>query len=352
MILPMRKTSVIPCMVTILTGLGCGLDWGILLRAAEPEPPIERLMELNSVDLFGQETSVKDGRVSLRFPGKGLFNRGFESPSPRGQGFVSNADEVKDAAARKVLMEGAKGEFTLVGRQMGRATSKFELADDFRISFRLRISNLPPAGLFLLTVNQPDPKNSIQTSFFQDLTVVEGGKKRRQVTSDKTYAAPPAKWFNQKSPGVPFEIVFKDKKLSITMTKEPEKEGGKEEKVVLITSDPIEQASHGRIVFEFRNMSFLMSDLVVEGKYDRTWAEAAIAKLKKDGKLKLKPPEAVAKEKGAKEKGAKEKGVKEKKPKEGEQAGGASSSATLKPSLKKKGSPKVDEPDPESGEDL
>ena len=328
---------------------GCPAGPAAGAPAAEPEPPFEKLLELNAATIFGVEPALQADRVTLRFPGKGLFAKAFDAPLVKGQGFISNADDVKDAATRKILMEGAKGEFSLVGRLGGRAVSRFELADDLRISFRLRAGNLPPNASLTVTLNQQDSKNSIQTSFLQDVTVLDAGKRRRQQAKDKTYAAPPSRWFNQKSPGVPFEIVFKEKKLTISMTKEPEKEGGKDEKIELVTVDGVEKPSSGKVVMEFRNFSFLMSDLVIEGKYARPWVEGQIAKLRKEGKLRLAPPEAVAA--AGKEKD-KEKDKDKKKPPEGGAASGGPANLPPRPPVRKLGSTNIDEADPEADENL
>lgn len=265
--------------------------------AEEAEASIERLLQLNAAVIFGGECSIQDGRVTVRFPGKGSFGRGFTARGSRGAGFYTEDTDVKDGALRKVLIEGAKGQFACLGRDAGQAVSGFELADDWRVSFRLRIAALPPNAVFTVTGNQQDARNYIQVVFFREIVAVDGGKKKRALTTDKTYAAPPANWYDRKSPGVPFEISFKEGKLSVAMTIEAAKEGDKGERIELVSMEGIESATYGKLSFEFRNLSFLMSDLVVEGKVRPAWAQGEIARLKKAGGLKVKEADKPAEKK-------------------------------------------------------
>ena len=116
-------------------------------------------------------------------------------------------------------------------------------------------------------------KSFIQTSFFQDIRVNAAGKMKRKVVQNKTYQQPPFKWFDTKSKGVPWEIVFGGKKLSIsTQAVEGQKEKGKDkekekeketeqEKVgtveEMVSQEGIEAPSSGRIAFEFNKFSCL-----------------------------------------------------------------------------------------------
>ena len=63
------------------------------------------------------------------------------------------------------------------------------------------------------------------------------------------------------------------------------------ERMELVTLEGVKKAKSGKISFGFRNLSFCVTDLVIEGKYDRAWAASQIDKLRKEGKLKVKPPE-------------------------------------------------------------
>jgi hypothetical protein len=147
---------------------------------------------------------------------------------------------------------------------------------------------------------------------------------------------PPFKWFDKKSGGVPCEIVFAGKKLTLST-----KAGGVEKIEEVVSQEGIEAPSSGRIHLEFGKMSFAMTDLVIEGKYDSSWLDSEIAKLKKAGKLKVKEPE-VAK--------------KEDKPAPGDAKVGSSKGGEPKvaprPVRKKKPKVNVDEPDPEGDDEL
>jgi hypothetical protein len=312
-------------------------------RAAEADPPFEKLLELNAQAVFGGETTLnaKEGRVVIRFPGKGLFHQAFTVAGGKGRGFFSDVAEVKDGAMRKVLIEGAESGFSVVGRDAGRAVSRFELADDIRLSFKLKIPSLPANAALSITVNQLDARSFLQSSFFQDIVWSDAGKRKRKATELKAYAGNPSKWFNQKSPGVPFEIVFKEKKLAISMTGKSEKEKDKDEVVELVKQEGIENPARGKIVIDFRGMSFLISDLVVEGKYDRSWVETDLARLKKEGKLKVKDAEPEAPKDKPKEK-----------TKDSKVAGGDANAPPPLPPKRKLGNTNVGEPDPEAGLEL
>ena len=92
------------------------------------------------------------------------------------------------------------------------------------------------------------------------------------------------------------------------------------EKVELVSLGGLEKATSGKVLFEFRKMSFGLADLVIQGKYNREWAASRIEKLRREGKLTLKERAAATGSKKARAKGD--------------------------------GTGKVDEPDPEGGDDL
>lgn len=308
-------------------------------------PSLERLVELNAAELFGGEATFKEGRVELRFPGKGLFQRGFNAPSAGGKGFISDLGILKDAGLRKAIVEGHEGAISFAAVDSGDALSRFEMAQDFKISFKVKLAQLPipAAGTISVRVNQ-DSSSFIQTTFFQDILAVDHGKKKRKMTSLKQFAGPPATWFPQKySPLIPVEIVFKNGKVTVSMTTYPEKdEPEKHAKVVeLVSMDGIQGPTSGRISLHFNKLSFGVMDFVVEGKYHRAWAEAEIAKLTKAGKLKVKPPEVKPPEVAA-----------QNQKQGGAQARGATAAAAKKPQKIKKGGTDIDKPDPGADDDL
>ncbi|HVR74305.1 MAG TPA: hypothetical protein VMT52_08235 [Planctomycetota bacterium] len=304
------------------------------------QPSLERLVELNAAELFGGEASFKEGRVVIRFPGKGLFQRGFNAPGGGGKGFISDAGDLKAENMRKAILEGQESAFSFAAIDAGDALSRFEMAQDFKVSFKVRLVNLPiPSGSMIsVRVNQ-EGSSLIQTTFFQDILVVDQGRKKRKITSLKPFMGPPAAWFPQRSsPLIPVEIVFKDGKATVSMTTYPEKEKPLEHpKVVEIVSmDGIQSPTSGRIGFRFSRMSFGVMDFVVEGKYHRPWAEAEIAKLTKSGKLKVKPPEVAA----------------QRPAQGGAEARGAAGAAVKRSQRAKKGETDIDKPDPGADDDL
>jgi hypothetical protein len=181
------------------------------------------------------------------------------------------------------------------------------------------------------------------TNFFQDLTVSHGGRPKRKATTVQDFQAPPAKWFYQKAApqnATPVEIVFKDKKLSVSVTTYG-KDDKDSKKTEVVSQENIDKPSSGKIYFKFSKMSFGVADLVIDGKYSKSWAEEEIARLRKDGKLRMKPPEPeeVAKkdDKGRPRSQGAEKSVPE---------------AEKKARPAKKAPPNVDQPDPEAQVDL
>ena len=261
------------------------------LRAAEGEPSLERLLEINSAEVFGADgIEVGDGlRVKLDFKKDGLFNKLFQSRSGGGRGFISSRDEAKVHSTGQKLMDKADDVFSFIAIEGGTAVSRFELADDFAIKFRAKIPFVVPAGSLAVLVNQQDGRNFIQTSFFQDLLVVDGGRKRRKPPSHRHFALEPARWFDRTAEkGMPVEILYRENKVSISIeAKLDKKEKDKADRVEVVSQDGIEKPSSGKVVFSFNKLSFLIGNLSIEGKLNRSWAEGEIARLRKDGKLKL-----------------------------------------------------------------
>jgi hypothetical protein len=302
---------------------------GTAPRAAEEEPALDRLLEINSAEVFG-DGGIKvstDLGVKIEFKGDGRFNKLFQSRSGGGRGFISKLEEAKAQAIGQKLLDKAEDVFSLIAIEGGTATSRFELADDFTIKFLTKIPS--GAGTFMVLVNQQDGRNYISTSFFQDILVLDGGRKRRKPTSHKHFQSEPMSWFDKGSEkGVPVEIAYKEKKLSIFLETKLDKKAEKAERVEVVSQEGIEKPSSGKVVLSFNKLSLLIGNLSIEGKLSRPWAEAAVAKLRKDGKLKLKREE--------------------KKPDAG--AGRLAAGDGKAAAKKKKAS--VDEPDPEAEEDL
>jgi hypothetical protein len=263
------------------------------LLAAEGEPSLDRLIELNSAEILGAP-DLKVGTdlgVKLEFKGGGRFDRLFQTRGAAGKGFISKLEEAKANTLGQKLVEHAEDVFSLIVLEGGTAASKFELADDFTIKFHAKIHVLVPAGALTVFVNQQDGRNYVSTSFFQDILVMDGGRKRRKLSSHRHFMPEPVKWFDKTSEkGVPVEIVYKKNKFSVFLTMKLEKKG-EAERVEVVSQEGIEKPSSGKVVFSFNKLSLLIGNLSIEGKLSRSWAEAQIAKLRKDGKLKLKPDE-------------------------------------------------------------
>jgi len=263
---------------------------------AEKEPGLDQLLASNSSALFGGKASFKDGRVTLRYSEKGLFDRDFRAKTGKGgKGLFSDPEDIKNASVKAALTNEASG-FSFVGLGGGRAISNFALSGDLKLSFKLKVPNVLPTAKLIVRWNQKASKSYIQTSFFQKIVAVQKGRKRRAATTDSRFTGPPITWFDRKSKGVPVEVTFKDQRAAVFISRG---EGENAEKVEVVSLAGIESPSSGKISFHFANISFLITDLAIEGKYDRSWAEAAIEELRREGKLKTPTADTVAtKEKG------------------------------------------------------
>ena len=122
--------------------------------AATKPLSVTQLAQLNSAALFGVPFKISNGRFSVTYPGAGEFDKAFASRG-RGRGkVIANIAEVKNASFRKLLIDGhSMGKPTLVGMMGGSALSIFELVDDYKISFRLRIPRIDGRGRFSLLLN-------------------------------------------------------------------------------------------------------------------------------------------------------------------------------------------------------
>jgi hypothetical protein len=325
---------------------------GSRARAAEGEPPLDQLIEINSEALIGAETSVKtDLGVVFDFKErKGLFNKVFQTRGGA-KAFVSKLEEAKGTVPGQKLLDKAEDVFSVLCIDSGTARSKFELEGDWRIRFKAKIPSLVPAAALSLQMNA-DGKSYLQTNFFHDLIISDGGKKKQKVTPHKDLQGDPLSWFDKTAEkGVDIEIEMKEKKLSIFMSppkrehakgrgegrrgrggkgkdNEKEKDGDGPGRLEVISQEEIEKPVSGGIALSFQKLSFLLGDFKIEGKLSRSWAEEGIAKLRKEGKLKLKKEEKPAPAAVA---------AGDSKGKKGEKAGGKTS---------------LEEPDPEAEDDL
>ncbi len=294
----------------VLVGLlwGC-LSWGLSPCAAEDKKAeakakakpltVEQLVGLNGVALFGVPVKINKGRITLVYPGAGEFDKGFTSKGRGRGGVLGNIAEVKSAAFRKNLLTGhTKGKATLVGLLAGSTLSNFELVDDYKISFRMRVPHLTGRSRFAFLLNHQG-SSFVQTNFFQDIVVAS--KKTQVKTKNRKFAAPAYRWFDKGPQGMPVVITFKAGKLTVSVGVL----NGKKEEMQEVVSTEVKDPAPGKIGFLFSGVSFMISSLRVEGKLPKAWVEKKMAALKKAGKLVSKLPDKKAppKLKGTRKKG-------------------------------------------------
>ncbi|MCH2364175.1 MAG: hypothetical protein MK479_06330, partial [Planctomycetes bacterium] len=256
--------------------------------AAAKPLSVTQLAQLNSAALFGVPFKINKGRFSVTYPGAGEFDKAFASRG-RGRGkVIANIAEVKNASFRKLLIDGhSKGKPTLVGMMGGSALSIFELVDDYKISFRMRIPRIDGRGRFSFLLNHQGDA-FVQTNFFQDIVIAS--KKSRVRSKNKKFLVPASRWFDKGPQGMPVSIVCKGGKLSISVGVL----NGKKEEMVEVVSTVVTEPGPGKIGFSFEGVSFMMSSLRIAGKFPSAWAEKQMAVLKKAGKLITKMPEKKA----------------------------------------------------------
>ena len=284
------------------------------------KPSFDELVKLNAEQLFGGKLSRKKDRFTVSF-GPGEFQKGFDY---RGRNaIISVPGEVRNESLKRTLLNGATGKFSFAGIGSSKATSKFELVDDFRISFLLRASKLASSSRIVWTLNKSG-RQGIQTNFFTDIRV-NGRRAKRARTSDKRFAGPPSRWFDRESKGVPVHLLYEKGVVTVRVgVPGGGKENQKADLVDVVRLEGVTAPDSGKIGLAFDKVSFLVSDFSISGKFPRAWVEKKLAALEKSGKLRL--PEVQKGKEGGERKNRKRR--------------------------KKRDKPDLDKPDPEADEEL
>lgn len=321
------------CVVSGAAGAG--------VPVAAGEPSLEDLVRWNAGEIFpGARFSLNDkGRFTLEFPGAGEFEKAFRCRTRGGgQGIVSESGRVKDVAVRKTLIDGAEGKFSFVALAGGTAISNFAVGTEFKVSFKVRIPTMMKTSRIVWYLPR-DGKDYVQLDFFNEATLVAKGRRRsRSAARAAAFRGSPSTWFDRKSKGVPVEFVRKDGTLSVRLPTPPGR-GGDEEKGLteVVTLDGIERPEEGQLALSFDRISFLVSDLRIEGQLPRAWVEKKIDELRESGALRSEAPQQPGSDPPAKRG---EDGESEKERSDSKEAG-----------TKGKG-PDLDKPDPEADVDL
>ena len=292
---PWAPVLLLLAVVALLAGLRTPA-WAAEDKKEKPKKPaakakpltVEQLAGLNGVALFGVPVKINKGRFTLIYPGTGEFDKGFTSKSRGRGGVLGKISEVKSAAFRKNLIDGhTKGKATLVGLLGGSTLSNFELVDDYKISFRIRIPQLTGRSRFAFLLNHQGG-SFVQTNFFQDIVIAS--KKIQLRTKNKKFAAPAYRWFDKGPQGMPVVITFKAGKLSVSIGVL----NGKKEEMVEVVSTEVKEPPPGKFGFLFSGISFMISSLRIDGKFPKAWVEKEMEVLKKAGKLVSEFPEKKA----------------------------------------------------------
>ncbi len=262
-------------------------------------PPFEELLLFNGDHLFGGKLSLLgDDKVQIAFTAPGQMSRGFEGPgihdanSPTMTGanrrFIQKKRE-KDGT--EVLHEN----LAVCGLGEQRAgwqvwTSRFSLSGDVKVEFNFRLPGLINVQTGFITRLYVDGKSHLESNFFQTAERHSGGSAVAvSKTAVKEYSGLPSKWFPRNNPaGVRVDLGVEGEKFKVNFS-------GKE----LVSLPKVGSDRHGKVAFAFRKIAFTMQDLRITGKVNRTWCESEFERLEKEGKLRLKAPDAKPDDLGA-----------------------------------------------------
>ncbi|HVR74173.1 MAG TPA: hypothetical protein VMT52_07575 [Planctomycetota bacterium] len=261
---------------------------------AGAEPPLERLLELNSAQLFGGKVKVTGEAFEVTFSADGEMAAGFE-----GKGIIDSKGEQMRGVSRRFIQIEKKDDqevlvpgLSAVGMGEGVWTSRFPVAGNPWVEFGMRVPNLIGSQSNIKIRVNWQKGSGYETNFFNSVSYIAGGNiKSLQSTPIKEYQPPTFKWFPRKDRKVGLKIGFgiRDGKCSVKI-------GGRE-----VASLPKAIDKGGKIIIVYSKLTFTIDNLKVSGQLDRKWAEEQIASLRKSGKLKLKPdpdPDRAARQAG------------------------------------------------------
>jgi len=266
--------------IPILAGIAW-LSGRTSLAAGEERPPFEKLFDLNSEKVFGGKAKLEGDRVTIEFTKSGQFSRGFE-----GTGMLKledikglNRDIIDKAGQREgkpaVASNGEQGEWQ----------SRFELSGDVSLSFKITVRPPQRSSQFVVWLNRGS-KGALQSSFFQSAALVSGGKVKKTVAS-KEIQGTPDKWFDPRT-SFYADLSVKEKAFTVKAAKQPKEDKDKLEMKESTVLDDIGDANSGRIVFSFKKLGFVLSNVKVSGKIDLEWVKKQLQELEDKGDLVLK----------------------------------------------------------------
>lgn len=241
-------------------------------------PPLEKLLELNSVAIFGGKVKVNGDKLEVIFDGDGLMKAGFE-----GKGIIDSKNEEMTGANRGFIIQEKKDGVEklipgLAALGMGEGTwvSRFPVAGGAWVEFGFRVPNLiTQDSNFRLRVNW-ERNSGYETSFFQNIAYVAGGTPKTSIMTDlKEYRRAPSRWFPRKKESVKVEYGIREGNCVVLMN-------GKE-----MVSVPKVADKGGRVAIAYRKLVFTIDNFKISGQLDRAWCEKEIERLKKQGKLKV-----------------------------------------------------------------
>ena len=248
-------------------------------QVAPKDVAFERLVEINSRELFGGKAKVKGDVVEVTFSADGEVKSGFE-----GTGIIdSKSPEMKGSNRKFIRLKDRKDKeeeqllpgLCAAGVGEGAWVSRFPLAGNPWVQMSFRIPNLiGTQSAFKMRVNW-NKGTGIETNFFQTVSTLSSGKpKATRITSLQEFKGPPLDWFPRKGAGVKVEFGIREGKAQVRLD-------GKE-----VAAMPKVGDKGGKVALTYAKLLFTIQDLKVSGKLDRPWCEKRIEELKASGKLK------------------------------------------------------------------
>ena len=241
--------------------------------------PLAQLLRANRQPLFGsgklsiEGESIKlsldrDGAIGSTFEGRGVMDSKHDQMKGSNRRFIRYGDQ-KDG---EKLLPG----LAAVGIGRGAWMSRFPLAGETKVRFKMRIPNLlTSASTFKVCVNWDDD-SGYEVNSLNAVSLISDGQPRggSHRSPDREYREHMARWFPRKGESVPVEIAIADGVLAV-------KVAGKE-----TVSAPVKDDG-GRVAFFFDKIVFTIQDLEITGKVDRDWCDSRLDELEKAGKLAL-----------------------------------------------------------------
>ncbi len=251
-------------------------------KEKDKKPPLAKLVKLNERALYGGSAAVKGDRVEVHFRKPEEFTAAFA-----GEGLETPAD--LKGVERTLAKKGGKDDIphvVAVGRNGGAWESIFPLRGDTHVELKLSMPVIRRGGQFNVLIKSGD-RTFVGTSFFNTAVYVNDGQTRmREATQNRKFAGPAEKWYNRTRAELPVRVSFAKGTFSVKLDKDE-----------IVKLDGVTGFDPNALSIQFRNVSFVISDVHVSTGFDREWCQAQLDRLEQQGELRTKDEAEIAQEK-------------------------------------------------------